>query len=303
MSSNENPEHGSPNPEHDSSAVTTSPQETQPQPTEASEPSSNTGNPEQNSTATETESAAIPSDHPQSDDTVPANHPANGGENVAPVTSTTTTATPTDEATTTVAQPINTESSSMETEEPKAGAEVPLEQSDDVEGKELDDAGPSLDITLLLTTGSRHPFTIDAKYLRKRSVNVENNDPFAMSVYTLKELIWREWRSDWESRPSSPSSIRLISFGKLLDDKSPLSGMSCSFRPKKKGNPELSLLVSVITNHISESKFNHDAPNVVHMTVKPQEIVDEEDAKGTKTQYGRERENSERSPGCRCVIL
>ncbi|KAJ5629876.1 hypothetical protein N7528_003533 [Penicillium herquei] len=275
MSANENPEHGSPNPEHDSSAVTTSPQETQPQLTEASEPSSNTGNPEQNSTATETESAAIPSDHPQSDDTAPANHPANGGENVAPVTTTTTTATPTEEATTTVAQPTNTESPSMETEEHKAGAEGPLEQSDDVEGKELEDAGPSLDITLLLTTGSRHPFTIDAKYLRKRSVNVENHDPFAMSVYTLKELIWREWRSDWESRPSSPSSIRLISFGKLLDDKSPLS----------------------------ESKFNHDAPNVVHMTVKPQEIVDEEDAKGTKAPYGRERENSERSPGCRCVIL
>ncbi|KAJ5713054.1 uncharacterized protein N7483_010235 [Penicillium malachiteum] len=274
MSSNDNPEHGSPKPEHDA-AVTTSPQETQPQPTEASESSPNTGNPGQNYTATETDSAAISSDHPQSDDTAPANHPANGGKNVAPVTSTTTTATPTDEPTTTVAQPINTESPSMETEEPKSGAELPSEQSDEVEGKELEDAGPSLHITLLLTTGSRHPFTIDGKYLRKRSVNVENLDPFAMSVYTLKELIWREWRSDWESRPSSPSSIRLISFGKLLDDKSPLS----------------------------ESKFNHDAPNVVHMTVKPQEIVDEEDAKGAKAQYGRENENNERSPGCRCVIL
>lgn len=31
--------------------------------------------------------------------------------------------------------------------------------------------------------------------------------------------------ADWETRPSSPSSIRLISFGKLLDDKSPISGM------------------------------------------------------------------------------
>ncbi|KAJ6037160.1 hypothetical protein N7540_001439 [Penicillium herquei] len=274
MSSNDNPEHGSPKPEHDS-AVTTSPQETQPQPSEASESSPNTGNSGQNYTATETESAAISSDHPQSDGTAPANHPANGGENVAPVTSTTTTATPADEPTTTVAQPMHTESPSMETEETKSVAELPSEQSDEVEGKELEDAGPSLHITLLLTTGSRHPFTIDGKYLRKRSVNVENHDPFAMSVYTLKELIWREWRSDWESRPSSPSSIRLISFGKLLDDKSPLS----------------------------ESKFNHDAPNVVHMTVKPQEIVDEEDAKGAKAQYGRENENNERSPGCRCVIL
>ncbi|RAL13034.1 uncharacterized protein BO97DRAFT_50777 [Aspergillus homomorphus CBS 101889] len=140
--------------------------------------------------------------------------------------------------------------------------------------KEEEDSGPHLVITLLLITGSRHPFKIDAAYLKKQSVNVENHDPFAMSVYTLKELIWREWRQDWEPRPSSPSSIRLISFGKLLDDKSPLS----------------------------DCRFNRDAPNVVHMTVKPQELVDEEDAKGTKAQYTREREASERSPGCRCII-
>ncbi|RAH69198.1 uncharacterized protein BO66DRAFT_325465 [Aspergillus aculeatinus CBS 121060] len=140
--------------------------------------------------------------------------------------------------------------------------------------KEEDDSGPQLVITLLLITGSRHPFKIDAKYLKKQQVNVENLDPFAMSVYTLKELIWREWRQEWETRPSSPSSIRLISFGKLLDDKSPLS----------------------------DCRFNRDAPNVVHMTVKPQEIVDEDDAKGAKAQYTRERESSERSPGCRCII-
>lgn len=112
-----------------------------------------------------------------------------------------------------------------------------------------EEAGPELVITLLLTTGARHPFRIDRKYLKRRSVKVENDDPFNMSVYTLKELIWREWRSgkiihihrfqpgqncttndhsEWEPQPSSPSSIRLISFGKLLDDKSPLSGSSIS---------------------------------------------------------------------------
>ncbi|GAQ42783.1 hypothetical protein AtubIFM55763_009402 [Aspergillus tubingensis] len=159
-----------------------------------------------------------------------------------------------------------------EAKAPAAGSE-PSSQGSDEAAKEEEDTGPSLVITLLLITGSRHPFKIDGKYLRKRSVNVENYDPFAMSVYTLKELIWREWRQDWEPRPSSPSSIRLISFGKLLDDKAPLS----------------------------DSKFSRDAPNVVHMTVKPQEIVDEEDAK-SKPQYTRERESSERSPGCRCII-
>ncbi|KAL5339012.1 ubiquitin-related domain-containing protein [Aspergillus crustosus] len=160
-----------------------------------------------------------------------------------------------------------------ETEEQKVATPAP-ETTSDAATKEPEDSGPSLTIILLLITGTRHPFKIDANYLRKREVNVENNDPFAMSVYTLKELIWRAWQEDWEPRPSSPSSIRLISFGKLLDDKSPLS----------------------------DSKLNRDAPNVVHMTVKPQEIVDEEDAKGAKTQYSRDREASERSPRCRCVI-
>ncbi|KAG0157741.1 hypothetical protein PDIDSM_4926 [Penicillium digitatum] len=167
---------------------------------------------------------------------------------------------------------------SMDTKEPKAAPESSAEHSDDGSRKEVEeeaDAGPSLVITLLLTTGSRHPFTIDGNYLRKRSVNVENFDPFLMSVYTLKELIWREWRSDWESRPLSPSSIRLISFGKLLDDNSP----------------------------VSDSRFSKEHPNVVHMTVKPQEVVDEEDAKGAKPQYSRDGETSEHSPGCRCVIL
>lgn len=55
-------------------------------------------------------------------------------------------------------------------------------------------SGPQVVITLLLTSGARHPYKIDEKYLRKRNVTVENMDPFNISVYTLKELIWRDWR-------------------------------------------------------------------------------------------------------------
>ncbi|KAJ5491889.1 hypothetical protein N7453_009986, partial [Penicillium expansum] len=212
-------------------------------------------------------------------DTPPATGPSGETES-APVTAPPTTINPpqTFDNAPAVALAQQTTPPSMDAEEPKTAPGTSTEHSDDGSGKEVEedaDAGPSLVITLLLTTGSRHPFTIDGKYLKKRSVNVENSDPFLMSVYTLKELIWREWRSDWETRPSSPSSIRLISFGKLLDDKSP----------------------------VSDSKFSKEHPNVVHMTVKPQEVVDEEDAKGAKAQYSRDGEASERSPGCRCVIL
>jgi len=136
-----------------------------------------------------------------------------------------------------------------------------------------DTEGPVLVITLLLTNGARHPFKLDSKYLTKRNVSVTENDPFNMSVYTLKELILREWREEWEQKPTNASSIRLISFGKLLEDKNPLK----------------------------DSRFSHDSPNVVHMTIKPQEIVDEEDAKGALSV--RDRERSERSPGCRCVVI
>jgi hypothetical protein len=95
---------------------------------------------------------------------------------------------------------------------------VPATQSDN----------PVCNITLLLPTGARHPYKIDERYLTKRSVDVPDTtdagkkDPFSVSVYTLKELILREWREEWNDKPASPSSIRLIHFGKLLDDKEQL---------------------------------------------------------------------------------
>ena len=57
-------------------------------------------------------------------------------------------------------------------------------------------SGPAVLITLLLITGARHPYTIDQKYLKRRNVvaATENVDPFSISVYTMKELIWRDWR-------------------------------------------------------------------------------------------------------------
>ena len=91
------------------------------------------------------------------------------------------------------------------------------------------DEGPICVITLLVTSGKKHPYKIDEKYLTKRNVHIPgttesgHKDPFSISVYTLKELILREWRDEWEPKPSSPTLIRLIHFGKLLADKDPLN--------------------------------------------------------------------------------
>lgn len=135
------------------------------------------------------------------------------------------------------------------------------------------DTEKSLTLTLLLTNGARHPYIINEKYLKKRNVNVENGNPVEMSIYTLKELIWREWREEWEVRPSSPSSIRLIYAGGMPGD---------SLR-------------------LSECKFQlGPTPHVVHMTVKPQDFIDEEEAQKGGT---RGREGMERSPGCRCCTI
>ena len=64
------------------------------------------------------------------------------------------------------------------------------------------ESGPQLIIILLLhSTHTRHPYLINEKYLKRRNVNVADNDPVNMTVYTLKELIWRDWR---EGRTAPP---------------------------------------------------------------------------------------------------
>ncbi|KAI4867939.1 hypothetical protein F4820DRAFT_445523 [Hypoxylon rubiginosum] len=141
-----------------------------------------------------------------------------------------------------------------------------------------DAAGTSdlaVDIMLLLTSGARHPFRIDEKYLTKRNVSVTGKtedgrmDPFSITVYTLKELILRDWRKEWDQPPREPSAIRLIHFGKLLEDRNQLSHY-----------------------HFSLTR------NVVHMTVKPQDLIDEEEAAKKVKESGSHGGRG----GC-CVIL
>ncbi|KAK2932466.1 UBL3-like, ubiquitin domain [Fusarium oxysporum f. sp. vasinfectum] len=122
---------------------------------------------------------------------------------------------------------------------------------------------------------------IDAKYLSRRSVDIPDQtesglpDPFSISVYTLKELILREWRSDWEAKPASPSSIRLIHFGKLLDDK----------------------------EQLKKYQLSTESPNVVHMSIRPQDLDEEEPKAGNKnlSSSGGDGQRS-RDSNC-CIIL
>lgn len=100
------------------------------------------------------------------------------------------------------------------------GAALPPQLADSPE--------PVLRITLMLTTGARHPYSISKKYLAARKVQATdaegNFDPREMSAYKLKELIWTDWRPEWEPRPRDPAAIRLIILGRMLEDKSQLKG-------------------------------------------------------------------------------
>lgn len=65
----------------------------------------------------------------------------------------------------------------------------------------------------------------------------------------------------------------------------------------------LTLSAQQLTAEFGDCKFVvGPTTHVVHMTIKPQEIVDEEDAKMAKSGT-RDRDGNDRSPRCRCVIL
>lgn len=91
--------------------------------------------------------------------------------------------------------PSSTAAPAARTELSRTETEVALGPSTDGPAANPDNSnGPTVVIMLLLTTGARHPYKIDERYLKKRNVTVEEMDPYNISVYTLKELIWRDWR-------------------------------------------------------------------------------------------------------------
>lgn len=166
------------------------------------------------------ESGAHTENQHQEGETLENEHPLNSTEESSTAAPTPATATPVAESSgdipvaTVIATPsaaAATTSTQPKTENPDATAisaadgeafnkpqlakEVVATAAAAAAEEDEEETGPGLTITLLLITGARHPFKIDRKYLKRRSIKVENDDPFKMSVYTLKELIWREWRS------------------------------------------------------------------------------------------------------------
>jgi hypothetical protein len=104
-------------------------------------------------------------------------------------------------------------------------------------------ANPGLQVTLLLSQqGTKFTYKIDSRYLERRGVVLEGTDeegrkdPLSVSIYTVKELLLREWREEeWGAKPQSPTSIRMIYFGRMLGDKDLLRGKCLGFPARMGG--------------------------------------------------------------------
>jgi hypothetical protein len=98
----------------------------------------------------------------------------------------------------------------VEADETESSSQIGVSKTE----TETDTGGPTININLLLTTGARHPYKITDRYLKKRGVQAEGDDPFNISVYTLKELIWREWREGEDNSTVWDSEQALTRFFK-----------------------------------------------------------------------------------------
>ncbi|KAK6499842.1 hypothetical protein TWF481_010199 [Arthrobotrys musiformis] len=142
-----------------------------------------------------------------------------------------------------------------------------------------EEAASGIVITLLILSGARSTFTLNPGYIKRH--NVSHDDPMVMTVYNLKECIWRDWKEEelMTKQPASPHLIRLILLGRLLEDKSLLK----------------------------DCRLQLESPNVVHLSLRPADIPEDEvttkSGKFTGFNGNNGRTGERASPGCRCVIL
>ncbi|KAK9348662.1 hypothetical protein V1522DRAFT_149079 [Lipomyces starkeyi] len=204
-----------------------------------------------------------------------------------------------------------------------------LTAGDSIDDEDDDDKSiivSPLTVTLLLISGLRASITIDREYMKGHSLGLR--EPESLTVLTLKECIWKDWKEEWGGRPGGTEYIRLIHFGRLLDDKDSLGGTYSFFCTDICANREFA------ASQLSRTNMY----NVLHMSIRPASIVDANTTpRGSKhrssntnndrssrhhhsyhhphnNNHHRQRDTSisahenhdsstERSPGCGCVIL
>ncbi|KAK9477711.1 hypothetical protein V1514DRAFT_105975 [Lipomyces japonicus] len=98
------------------------------------------------------------------------------------------------------------------------------EEQDDDDDKSI--VVSPLNVSLLLVSGIRGEITIDREYLKRHAV--EPCEPENLTILILKTCIWADWKDEWGTKPISTEYIRLIHFGRLLDDQDSLGASQVS---------------------------------------------------------------------------
>ncbi|WRT64608.1 uncharacterized protein IL334_001541 [Kwoniella shivajii] len=108
-----------------------------------------------------------------------------------------------------------------------------------------------------------------------------------LTIGRTKELIWSSWPSEWTdpAQPPSPSYLRILHAGRILQDDSTLS-----------------------SNNLPATESPSTTPTVVHISVRSFSIRAEDDPKkpgglGRTTSASRSHRNDDDVGGCKCTIM
>lgn len=160
---------------------------------------------------------------------------------------------------------------------------------------------PEIAITFLLITGKRRTMSF----------------PPSTTIGRVKELVWNTWPADWsDDRPPTPSSLRILYLGKMLQDEDVLE---CVFFLLAINVQRLTLMLlfpAALHTLFPESQPGSSTPTIVHISIRPvasstagaaDDLKKKKRVGVSMVSIGRVGVNSsgegeEGDAGCRCVI-
>ncbi|KAK9235366.1 hypothetical protein V1525DRAFT_427906 [Lipomyces kononenkoae] len=165
-----------------------------------------------------------------------------------------------------------------------------------------------LTVTLLLISGLRASITIDREYMKGHSLGLR--EPESLTVLTLKECIWKDWKEEWGERPGSTEYIRLIHFGRLLDNKDSLGASQLS-RTNMYNVLHMSIRPASIAGNITTSRgskhrssnASNDPTNRQHHHHHRHSNHHHRQPDTSISAHENHDSTTSRSAGCGCVIL
>ncbi|CAN6675068.1 hypothetical protein TRVA0_083S00210 [Trichomonascus vanleenenianus] len=128
----------------------------------------------------------------------------------------------------------------------------------------IEDSASGVEVTLMLISGQRNKFTIPPQDEKTQS---------NITIEHFRNALFQSWKDAWGNSPSTPANIRLIHFGKVLED----------------------------AQTLEECGITSPHPTVVHVSVKPQSF--ELDRSKSNSSKSKSRRRSDDDRGSRCCII